>query len=185
MISCSKTFSSRALLLRIVGVLALLGYIPKTLVGLAACLLFNPFQFPDLGVFQPGSGGDDLFPELLGLLQDLPLIDRLDLTIFHDHPAGTEDRVAGLPGPVIDKVIGKAAAFICILRNVKAVYTPVASESAKILLAEKGIDLQAKKVIPEIRNSNKTDQCPMEKMADAAGSPELFYKELEARIKIE
>lgn len=86
---------------------------------------------------------------------------------------------------VIDKVIGKAAAFICILRNVKAVYTPVASESAKILLAEKGIDLQAKKVIPEIRNSNKTDQCPMEKMADAAGSPELFYKELEARIKIE
>ena len=86
---------------------------------------------------------------------------------------------------VIDKVIGKAAAFICIMAKVERVFTPLASQSAVKVLKEQGIIIKAEHVIPQIMNKDKTDQCPMEKMADAAGSPELFIDELEKRIIIE
>ena len=86
---------------------------------------------------------------------------------------------------VIDKVIGKAAAYICIMAEVKNVYTPLASKTAVEVLKTNGINIQALRTIPQIMNMDKTDQCPMEKMANDAGSPELFLAELEQRIKIE
>lgn len=86
---------------------------------------------------------------------------------------------------VIDKVIGKAAAFICIMGKVQNVYTPLASQTAVAELKKNGINIQALRTIPQIMNTDKTDQCPMEKMADNAGSPDLFLAELEQRIKIE
>ena len=94
-----------------------------------------------------------------------------------------KEKMAG--STVIDKVIGKAAAYICILSKVGKVYSPLVSESAEAVLAENGIELKALRVIPQIRNRDNTDQCPMEKMADKTGSPEAFYKELESQIKIE
>jgi hypothetical protein len=86
---------------------------------------------------------------------------------------------------VIDKVIGKAAAFICIMGKVQNVYTPLASQTAVDVLQEYGITIKAERIVPQIMNMDKTDQCPMEKMADTAGSPELFLTVLEKKIKIE
>ncbi len=86
---------------------------------------------------------------------------------------------------VIDKVIGNAAAFICIAGRVKAVYTLMASETAVHVLEENGITIKAERTVPRIMNNDKSDQCPMEKMADAAGSPQPFIVELEKKIIIE
>lgn len=79
---------------------------------------------------------------------------------------------------VIDKIVGLAAAYLCVLGNVSKVVTPVASESAKKMLAQHKIDLFASKVISEIRNHENTDQCPMEKLALSCRSPQEFYEKL-------
>lgn len=86
---------------------------------------------------------------------------------------------------VIDKVVGRAAALLMILARVGQVITPVASESAKKLLDAAGIPLFAHKIIPVIMNRDRTDLCPMEKMANEFDSPEEFYQKLATIIRLE
>ena len=82
---------------------------------------------------------------------------------------------------VIDRVVGKAAAYLCILGQVKEVITPLASQSAHQVLQEHHISLKALKTVPQIRNRDNTDQCPMEKLADSCATPEEFLRALEKR----
>jgi hypothetical protein len=80
---------------------------------------------------------------------------------------------------VIDKIVGRAAAFLCILGKVAAVYTPLAGQTAVSLLEKSGITVKAVKIIPQIMNRDNTGPCPMEKMASGYESPLDFYKKLE------
>lgn len=84
---------------------------------------------------------------------------------------------------VIDKIVGKAAAYLCILGNVKEIFTPLASESARKVLQPYGIKLKAMKEIPYIANRDNTGMCPMEKMANEAKTPQDFYEKLKQIIK--
>lgn len=86
---------------------------------------------------------------------------------------------------VIDKIVGRAAALLCVLGKVREVYTPMASKSAQALLEEHGIELKANRITPQIMNRNNDGPCPMEKMACGFKNPEDFYQELAKRIKIE
>ena len=79
---------------------------------------------------------------------------------------------------VIDKIVGRAAAFLCIMGKVGKVITPLASDTAKQVLDEKNITLYASEYIPYIINRDKTGMCPMEKMAIESSSPEAFYAKL-------
>jgi len=79
---------------------------------------------------------------------------------------------------VIDKIVGLAAAYLCVLGKVREVITPLASESAREMLQRHHIDLRATKIIAEIRNRENTDQCPMEKLAFSCHSPQEFYNKL-------
>ncbi len=81
---------------------------------------------------------------------------------------------------VIDKIVGRAAAFLCALGNVSAVYTPVASESARDVLVKAGIELQARKIIPHIMNRDNTDYCPMEKLANGYTDASDFHTKLQS-----
>ena len=83
---------------------------------------------------------------------------------------------------VIDKIVGLAAAYLCVLGQVGEVFAPLASESAKRFLAENHITLQASLIIPQIMNRDNSGPCPMEQLAIASGSPQQFYQELEKRI---
>lgn len=65
---------------------------------------------------------------------------------------------------IADKVIGKAAAALCISAGVKGVYTPVMSRAAKGLLADNGIIHSTHLLVPWILNKDKSDLCPLEKM---------------------
>lgn len=96
----------------------------------------------------------------------------------------TEHRREMEGSTVIDKIVGQAAAYICVLAKVKRVLTPVASQSACDVLKENNIELKALRIIPQIMNRDNTDQCPMEKLAVSSGSPKKFYQELESRILV-
>lgn len=64
---------------------------------------------------------------------------------------------------VIDKVIGKSAAFLLLYGKVKKVHAFVMSEHAKNLLDLHNMDYTYDKLVPYIENNLKTDMCPMEK----------------------
>jgi hypothetical protein len=79
---------------------------------------------------------------------------------------------------VIDKIVGRAAALLCMLGKVAEVYTPLAGETAIALLEKSGITVKAIKTIPQIMNRDNTGPCPMEKMASGFDSPLDFYNQL-------
>ena len=76
---------------------------------------------------------------------------------------------------VIDKVIGLAAAYFCILGGVEKIYTPLASQTAEKILCENNIEIKSLKTIPQIRNRDNTGPCPMEKLALSCESASDFY----------
>jgi hypothetical protein len=85
---------------------------------------------------------------------------------------------------VVDKIVGRAAALLAILGEVKQVITPLASESAKETLAEAGVLLYAEKIIPRIINRDRTGLCPMEKLAGECRSPQELFDRLVTIIKL-
>ena len=80
-----------------------------------------------------------------------------------------EGRLAG--AVVFDKVIGRAAAAICVSGGAAEVHTLVASEGGVKYLADRGIAITADKVVREIFNRDKTGRCPMESRVEKLESP--------------
>ncbi len=83
---------------------------------------------------------------------------------------------------VIDKIVGRAAAYLCVKGKVAEVITPLASHGAQEVLQQAGIPLQARRVVAQIMNRDNTGPCPMEQLAGEARSAEEFYQALSARI---
>ena len=78
---------------------------------------------------------------------------------------------------VADKVVGKAAAFIYALLDVKYVFCEVISVAALEVLERYGIDSDFEECVPAISNRDNTDVCPMEKAVLNIGDP---YSALDA-----
>ncbi len=85
---------------------------------------------------------------------------------------------------VVDKIVGRAAAYLCAMGQVKEVITPLASEAARDVLKAFNIPLYAKKMIPHIVNRDGTGMCPMEQMAETCNTPEEFFSKLQLKIKL-
>ncbi len=83
---------------------------------------------------------------------------------------------------VFDKIVGRAAAYLCIMGGVKEIYTPLASDSAIKVLDENNIKTGALKTIPLIKNRDNSDMCPMEKMAISCKTPQEFYIKLAEKM---
>ena len=62
----------------------------------------------------------------------------------------------------IDKVIGKAAAFLYIILGVDNIYAEIISEPAYSLLLEYNVSIKYKTLVPFIVNREKNGRCPME-----------------------
>ncbi|ABR47426.1 Domain of unknown function DUF1893 [Alkaliphilus metalliredigens QYMF] len=75
-----------------------------------------------------------------------------------------------------DKVIGKAAAFLCILGEVKQVYAQVIGDCAKDVLEHHGIEVEYNRIVPYIMNRDGTDKCPLEKLVDHVEDPREAYE---------
>ena len=79
---------------------------------------------------------------------------------------------------VADRVIGKAAAMLCKYSNVKALHTKLISESAIKVLEKENIIFTYDESAPYIKNRDKTDLCPVEKLSSDIDNPNLLIEKI-------
>ncbi len=83
---------------------------------------------------------------------------------------------------VVDKVIGRAAAAICIVGKAKKVHALLMGADALSLLKAHGVEASAEKTVPKILNSDLTGGCPMELTVDGVDDPAEMVKALKSRL---
>lgn len=76
---------------------------------------------------------------------------------------------------VADKVIGKAAASLMVLGQIKEVFVHTISQPALKLLQDAGIPVHYDEVVHHIINRDHTDWCPLEKASRDLHSPQEIY----------
>jgi len=77
------------------------------------------------------------------------------------------DRLAPHHQPVVifDKIMGNAAALLCVKANCREVYSPLGSQLAINTLDKYGIKYHLTEIVPYIQKPNGKDMCPMEKLS--------------------
>lgn len=100
-----------------------------------------------------------------------PLLDILD----HD-PSALKDAF------LVDKVIGRAAAALCVASGVRGVYGLTVSAEGAAFLADHNIPCEARNTVPRILNRDKTDLCPMEKSCLGLTKPDEMIAAIRATI---
>ena len=83
---------------------------------------------------------------------------------------------------VVDKVVGRAAAAICIVGKAKKVHAMMMSADAASLLKAHGVEASADKTVPKILNRDLTDGCPMEQTVEGLDDPAEMVKALKERV---
>ena len=84
---------------------------------------------------------------------------------------------------VVDKVIGRAAAAICIVGGAKSVYgVTTSSEGAAFLTAHK-IPCEASNTVPRILNREKNGICPLEEACLGLNDPEKMVAAIRAKLE--
>ena len=76
---------------------------------------------------------------------------------------------------VFDKIMGNAAALLCVIARCKEVHSPLASEPAIKTLENHGISHHIGSIVPYIQKPTMTELCPMEKLS-LGKTPEEFYQ---------
>ena len=81
---------------------------------------------------------------------------------------------------VSDKVVGVAAAMLCVYSGVASVFALTISEGGAKVFEDNNIEYSFEKKVSNILNRSKTDVCPFEKLAMASGSPDEAYVKLKS-----
>ena len=81
---------------------------------------------------------------------------------------------------VLDKVIGRAAAAVCVVGKARRVHALLMSEDAQALLAAHGIPATAEQIVPKILNRDLSASCPLEAYIAAEDNPEKMVAALKA-----
>jgi len=79
-----------------------------------------------------------------------------------------------------DKIVGVAAAMLCVYAGVASVFALTISEAGIRVLEDNNIVYLFEKKVSNILNRSKTDVCPFEKLAMASGSSEEAYVKLKS-----
>ena len=77
---------------------------------------------------------------------------------------------------VVDKVVGRAAAAICVLGGVKKVFAALAGKGVAEMLEKRGIPFAAEKTVERILNHEQTGSCPMERAVEGLEEPEKMIE---------
>lgn len=85
-------------------------------------------------------------------------------------------------GFIADKVIGKAAALMLVLSEVKSVHGIIMSKTAVEILANNKINYSYDNLVPFIENRTKTGACPLELCVEQIESPILAFDIIEETI---
>ena len=83
---------------------------------------------------------------------------------------------------VVDKVVGRAAAAVCIAGRVRRVHALMMSEDARTLLSARGIPASADEMVPKILDRQKRASCPLEARIEGIEDPERMVEALRAMI---
>lgn len=84
---------------------------------------------------------------------------------------------------IVDKVIGRAAAFIAIKGGAVAVHGKIMSEDAQKLLQEYGIKSSYDLLVPRILNNKRDGLCPLEDSVKNITAPDEAIPAMRQRIK--
>lgn len=76
---------------------------------------------------------------------------------------------------IFDKIMGRAAALLCIKANCQEVYSPLGSQLAVEVLGKSGIKYHLTRTVPCIQKPNQKGMCPMEALS-IGKEPAEFYK---------
>lgn len=77
-----------------------------------------------------------------------------------------------------DKIIGKAAALLCVYLGIDFVYSDVISTPAINILKQHNIDVFYDIEVAVIKNRNGDGLCPMEKLSKGVDKPEIMYNKI-------
>ncbi len=79
-----------------------------------------------------------------------------------------------------DKIVGVAAAMLCVYAGVVSVFALTISEEGMRVLEDNNIAYIFEKKVSNILNRDKNDVCPFEKLAMASGSSDEAYVKLKS-----
>ncbi len=81
---------------------------------------------------------------------------------------------------VADKIVGAAAAMLCVYSEVSSVFAATISEEGIKVLENNQIIYQFENEVPNILNHDKTDVCPFEKLVIGSREPKEAYTKLKS-----
>lgn len=79
---------------------------------------------------------------------------------------------------VADRIIGKAAALLCVHSKVKAAFAVTLSTGGLRVLENHQIHCEYENLVPSILNLQQTDQCPFERLVEDVTNPEEAYRSI-------
>jgi hypothetical protein len=82
---------------------------------------------------------------------------------------------------VFDKIIGNAAALLCIKASCREVSSPLGSRLAATTLDKHGIEYRLSRIVPYIQKSEGEGMCPMEELS-IDKEPEEFYRLIKEKM---
>lgn len=80
---------------------------------------------------------------------------------------------------VADRIVGLAAAMLCLHARITSVYGGIVSRGALDLLKKRGVAASSGNTVPHISNYDGTDLCPFEKLAGSCRKPSQLYAALQ------
>lgn len=81
---------------------------------------------------------------------------------------------------VADKIVGAAAAMLCVYSGVSSVFADTISKEGIKVLGDNNIVYQFENQVSNILNNCKTDICPFEKLAVGSRDPKEAYMKLKS-----
>jgi hypothetical protein len=81
---------------------------------------------------------------------------------------------------IADRIVGSAAAMLCLYARITSVYAGIASQEALDMLKGRGVTISSKDIVPHISNYDGTDLCPFEKLARNSEDPAQLFLKLES-----
>ena len=79
---------------------------------------------------------------------------------------------------VADKIVGVAAAMLCVYSGISSIFTLTISEGGIKTLEDNNISIVYEEKVSNILNQKKTDVCPFEKLAIGSNTPKEAYEKL-------
>lgn len=84
---------------------------------------------------------------------------------------------------VFDKIIGKGAAALMILGQVKEIYGEIVSDNALALLEKYDLPVLYGKKVSYIENRTRSGLCPIENLSLDSDDPEIIYNKIKEFFK--